>query len=76
MINFPFVPKGKLIIRRCSYIWAHYSLIRIGLKIGTSKTINFPFGTKGKLMVLSVPILNYMVLWERKLVYSNKIVKH
>ena len=56
MINFPFVPNGKLIIFRCPKIRAHYNLIIIGLNIKAPKTINYSFGTNGKLMMLSVPV--------------------
>ena len=45
IINFPFVPNGKLIIFRCPKIWAHYSLIIMWLTIGTPKNHHFPFGT-------------------------------
>ena len=64
IINFPFVPNGKLIIFRCPKIRAHYSLIIMFLNIGTPKTINFPFRTNGKLMVFSVlnlSTLGYMI---------------
>ena len=56
MINFPFVPNGKLIIFRCPKIWAHYSLIIMCLNIGTPKNHDFPFGTNENVVVLAVPI--------------------
>ena len=59
IINFPFVPNGKLIIFRCPKIWAHYSLIIMWLNIGPSKNHHFPFGTSGKVVVLGVPILKH-----------------
>ena len=37
IINFPFVPNGKLIIFRCPKIKAHYSLIMMCLNIGAPK---------------------------------------
>ena len=40
-------------------ICANYSLIIIGLNIGTPKNINFLFGTNEKSMNLSVPILKH-----------------
>ena len=46
IINFPFVPNGKLIIFTCS-------------RLGHLKSINFPFGTNRKVMVLGVPILKH-----------------
>ena len=58
IINFPFVPNGKLIIFRCPKIWAHYSLI-IMLNIGTPKDHHFQFGTNGKVERLGVPILKH-----------------
>ena len=59
IINFPFVPNGKLIIFRCPKIWAHYSLIVMCLNIGTPNNHHFPFGTNEKIMVLGVPILRH-----------------
>ena len=59
MINFPFVPNGKLIIFRCPKIWAHYSLTIMCLNIRTAKNHHFPFWTNGKVVVLGVPILKH-----------------
>ena len=39
IINFPFVPNGKLITFKCPIILENYSLIIIGLNIGSPKTI-------------------------------------
>ena len=47
------------IILKCPKILANYSLIIIGLNIGTPKNINFLFGTNGKSVTLSVPILKH-----------------
>ena len=44
IINFPFVPNGKLIIFWCPKIWAHYSLIITWLNIGTPKNHHFYLG--------------------------------
>ena len=60
MINFPFVPNGKLIIFRCSKIWAHYRLIIMWLNIGIPKSHHFPFGINGKVVGLDVPILKLL----------------
>ena len=43
----------------CSKIWAHYSLIIMGLNIGTPNNHHFPFGTNGKVVVCGVPILKH-----------------
>ena len=59
-INFPFVPKGKFIILRCSKIRANYSLIIMCSNIGTPNNNHFPFGTNGKVVVLGVPILKHI----------------
>ena len=59
IINFPFVPNGKLIIFRCPKIWAYYSLIIMCLNIKTPNNHHFPFGTNGKVVVLGVPILKH-----------------
>ena len=56
LINFPFVPNGKLIIFRCPKVWAHYSLIIMCLNIETPKNLHFPFWTNEKVVVLGVPI--------------------
>ena len=37
IINFPFVPNGKLIIFRCTKIQIYYSLIMMCLNIGAPK---------------------------------------
>ena len=60
MINFPFVPNGKLIIFRCPKIWAWYSLIVMCLNIRTPNNHHFPFGTNEKVVVLGVPILRHI----------------
>ena len=57
--KFPFVPNGKLIIFRCSKIWAHYSLIIMCLNIGTPKNYHFLFGTNENVVVSAVPILKH-----------------
>ena len=59
LINFPFVPDGKLIIFRCPKIWAHYSLIIMWSNIGTHKNYHFPVGTNRKVVGLGVPILKH-----------------
>ena len=59
IINFPFVPNGKLIIFWCPKIKAHYSLIIMCLNIGTPNNRHFSFGTNGKGKVSSVPILKH-----------------
>ena len=59
IINFPFVPNGKLIIFRCHKIWVHYSLVILCSNIGTPQNNNFPFRTLGKVVVLGVPILKH-----------------
>ena len=56
IINFPFVPNGKLIVFRCPKMWAHYSLIIICLNIGSTRNYHFLFETNGKVVVLGVPI--------------------
>ena len=75
IINFPFVPNGKLIIFRCTKIWAHYHLIIVCLNIGTSKNNHFPFGTNGKVVVLGVPILKHFRISigrrQRSVTYRN-----
>ena len=40
IINFPFVPNGKLIIFRRPKIWVHYSLIILCSIIDTPKTFS------------------------------------
>ena len=59
MINFPFIPNGKLIILSVPKFGQITALIILGLHTGTPKTINFPFGTNGKSMILSVPIIKH-----------------
>ena len=59
IINFPFVPNGKLNIFRCPKFWAHYSLIVMCLNIGTLKNHHIPFGTNEKVVVLGVPKLKH-----------------
>ena len=59
IINFPFVPNGKLIILRCPKIRANYSLIIMCSNIGTPNNHHFPFGTNGKVVMLGVPILKH-----------------
>ena len=59
IINFPFVPNGKIIILRCSKIRANYSLIIMCSIIGTPNNHHFPFGTNGIVVVLGVPILKH-----------------
>ena len=59
MINFPFVPNGKLIVFRCPKIWAHYILIIMCLNIWTPINWHFSFGTNRKVVVLGVPILKH-----------------
>ena len=50
IINFPFVPNGKLIIFRCPKIWAHYSLVIITyLNPGTPKNNYFFIWDKWKI---------------------------
>ena len=56
IINFPFVPNGKLDIYRCPKI---LQPIKMCLNIGTPNNHHFPFGTNGKSVVLGVPILNH-----------------
>ena len=58
-INFPFVPNGKLIIFRCSKVWAHKNLNIMCLNIGTSKNHQFSFGTNGKEVVFPVTIFKH-----------------
>ena len=58
IINFPFVPNGKLIIFKCPKIWAHYSLIVMCLN-RIPNNHYFPFRTNGKVVVLGVPILKH-----------------
>ena len=58
MINFPFVPNGKLIIFGCPKIWAYCSLVIMCLNIGTPK--NIFLGQMKKMIVLGVPILKYL----------------
>ena len=59
IINFPFVPNGKLIIFRCPNIEPHFSLIVMCLNIGTPNNHHFPLWTNGKEVVLGVPILKH-----------------
>ena len=59
IINFPFVPNGKLFIFRCPKIWAHDSPIIMCLNTGTPKTHHFPFRINRKVVVLGVPILKH-----------------
>ena len=59
IINFPFVPNGKLIIYRCPKIWTHYSLNIMWLNIGTPKKHYFPFGTNGKVVGFDVPVFKH-----------------
>ena len=59
IINFPFVPNGKLIIFRCPKIWAHFGLIIMYLNVETPKNHHFPSGKNRKVMVLGVPILKH-----------------
>ena len=59
MINFPFVPNGKLIIFRGPKIWANYSLIIMRSIIWIPNNHHFPFGINGKVVVLGVPILKH-----------------
>ena len=59
IINFPFVPNGKLIIFRCPKIIAHYSLIIMCLNIGIPKNHHFTYMTNGKVVVLGVPIFKH-----------------
>ena len=59
MINFPFVPNGKLNIFRCPKFWAHYSLIVMCLNIGTLNNHHIPFGTNEQVVVLGVPELRH-----------------
>ena len=55
IINFPFVPNGKLIILGVP----KFGHIVMCLNIGTPNNHHFPFGTKGKVVVLGVPILKH-----------------
>ena len=64
IINFPFVPHGKLFIFRCPKLWTHYNLIIMCLNIGTPKNHHFSFGTNGKGVVLGVPILQHFRVCE------------
>ena len=59
IINFPFVPNGKLIIFRFPKIWEHYNLIIMYLNIGTLKNHHFPFGTNKNVVVIAVQILRH-----------------
>ena len=59
IINFPFVPNGKLIIFMCSKIRVQYSLIVLCSNIGTPKNHHFPFEIFGKVVALGVPILKH-----------------
>ena len=59
IINFPFVPNGKLIIFRSPKIWVHYSFIILCSNSGTPKNHHFSFGTFGKVVMLGVPILKH-----------------
>ena len=59
IINFPFVPNGKLIIFRSPKLWVNYSLIILCSNIGTPKNHHVSFWTFGKVMVLGVPILKH-----------------
>ena len=59
IINFPFVPNGKLIIFRCPKVMAHYSLIIMCLNIGIPENYHFPYVTNGKVEVLGVPIFKH-----------------
>ena len=59
IINFPFVPNGKLINFRFPKVWAYYSLIIMCLNTGTPKNHHFPFGTKENVVMLAVLILKH-----------------
>ena len=60
IINFPFVPNGKLMYFRCPSIQADCNEAVIYLHFGTPKIMNFPFGTNGKFIILGVPILKHI----------------
>ena len=49
IINFPFVPNGKLIILTCPEIYAYYSLIMMCLNIGAPKICYFSILDKWKI---------------------------
>ena len=59
IINFPFVPNGKLNILRCHKFWAYYSLIVMCLNIGTLNNHHTSFGTNEQVVVLGVPKLRH-----------------
>ena len=59
IINFPFVPNGKLNISRCPKFWAHYSRIVMCFNIGTLNNHHILFGTNDKGVVLGVPKLRH-----------------
>ena len=57
--KFSICSKWKIYNFRCPKIWAHFSLIKMGLNIGTPNYHHFPVGTNEKVVVLGVPIFKH-----------------
>ena len=57
--KFSICSKWKINVFKCPKICANYSIIIIGLNIGTPKNINLLFGTIENSMTLRVPILKH-----------------